>query len=133
VSLSIVTDPIRQKDTGGKVNNNELVEAIGHLKRAGYRSQDIGIYILCGLPGQPADEVKESIRHVQASGARPILAEYSPIPGTDLWRAAVACSPYPIAEEPLFQNNTLLPCKSASLTDPLYQSLKRMTRIPLRP
>jgi len=126
------SDRIRQKDTGGKVSNNELVDAIGHLKRAGYRSRDIGIYILCGLPGQPADEVKESIRHVQSSGARPILAEYSPIPGTDLWRDAVACSRYPIAEEPLFQNNTLLPCKSASLTDPIYQGLKRMTRIPLQ-
>jgi hypothetical protein len=123
------SNPIRQKDTGGKVSNSELVEAIGHLKRAGYRSRDIGIYILCGLPGQPADEVRESIRHVQSSGARPILAEYSPIPGTDLWRDAVASSPYPIAEEPLFHNNTLLPCKSASLTHPIYQGLKRMTRI----
>jgi radical SAM superfamily enzyme YgiQ (UPF0313 family) len=124
------SDLTRQKATGGKVSNGELVEAIGHLKRAGYRSRDIGIYILCGLPGQSANEVEESIRLVQSFGARPILAEYSPIPGTDLWRDAVACSPYPIAEEPLFQNNTLLPCKSASLTDPVYQSLKRMSRIP---
>lgn len=125
------SDPIRQRNTGGKASNSELVEAVGHLKRAGYRSRDIGIYILCGLPGQPADEVEESIRYVHSSGARPILAEYSPIPGTGLWRDAVACSPYPIAEEPLFHNNTLLPCKSASLADPIYQGLKRMTRIPL--
>ncbi len=124
------SDLIRQKETGGKVSNAELVDAIAHLKRAGYRSREIGIYILCGLPGQSADEVETSIRVVQSSGARPILAEYSPIPGTDMWPDAVASSPCAIAEEPLFQNNTLLPCKSASLTDPVYQNLKRLTRIP---
>jgi radical SAM superfamily enzyme YgiQ (UPF0313 family) len=110
-----------------------LADAINHLKRAGYQSYDIGVYILCGLPGQSADEVRESIHYVRSSGARPILAEYSPIPGTELWREAVACSSYPIAEEPLFQNNTLLPCKNASLTYKMYQTLKLMTRIPLQP
>lgn len=125
------SDLTRQKSTGGKVTNSELAEAVGHLKRAGYRSRDIGIYILCGLPGQPAAEVKESIDHVRSAGARPILAEYSPIPGTDLWNDAVESSPYPIADEPLFQNNTLLPCKSASLTYSTYQGLKHKARIPL--
>lgn len=125
------SNTIRQRETGGKASNSELAEAIGHLKRAGYRSGDIGIYLLCGLPGQSAEEIEESIRHVQAAGGQPILTEYSPIPGTALWPDAVACSPHPLAEEPLFHNNTLLPCRSASLTDPVYQGLKRMTRIPL--
>jgi radical SAM superfamily enzyme YgiQ (UPF0313 family) len=126
------SDSSRQKETGGKINNIEFREAIEHLKFAGYRSQDIGVYILCGLPGQPADEVRESIRFVRSSGARPILAEYSPIPGSDLWNDAIASSPYPIDTEPLFQNNTLLPCKSASLTGEMYQTLKLMTRLPLQ-
>jgi radical SAM superfamily enzyme YgiQ (UPF0313 family) len=127
------SDLMRQKETSGKVSNKDLADAINHLKRAGYQSYDIGVYILCGLPGQSADEVRESIHYVRSSGARPILAEYSPIPGTELWREAVACSSYPIAEEPLFQNNTLLPCKNASLTYKMYQTLKLMTRIPLQP
>ena len=126
------SDLIRQKETGGKVNNEEFREAVHHLKLAGYRPQDIGIYILCGLPGQSVDEVRETIRFVRSSGARPFLTEYSPIPGSDLWNDAVASSPYPIDTEPLFQNNTLLPCKSASLTDRMYQTLKLLTRLPLQ-
>jgi radical SAM superfamily enzyme YgiQ (UPF0313 family) len=122
------SDPLRQEITGGKVDNEELVEAVKHLRYAGYRNCDIGIYILCGLPGQSADEVAESIRFVQSCGARPIIAEYSPIPGTALWDNAMASSPYPIAQEPLFQNNSLLPCRSELLTFEAYQALKLATR-----
>jgi radical SAM superfamily enzyme YgiQ (UPF0313 family) len=126
------SDPIRQEETGGKINNDEFRQAIKFLSLAGYLQQDIGVYILIGLPGQPADEVQESIRFVRSAGARPLLAEYSPIPGSDLWNNAIASSPYPIDTEPLFQNNTILPCKSASLTDEMYQTLKLMTRLPLQ-
>lgn len=122
------SDPLRQGVTGGKVDNEELEEAVKHLRHAGYRNGDIGVYILCGLPGQSADEVVESIRFVQSCGARPIIAEYSPIPGTALWDDAVAASPYPIAQEPLFQNNSLLPCRSELLTFEMYQALKLISR-----
>ncbi len=33
-----------------------------------------------------------------------------PIPHTPLWGEAVASSPYDLVSEPLFHNNTLLPC-----------------------
>jgi radical SAM superfamily enzyme YgiQ (UPF0313 family) len=127
------SDSIRQIETGGKISNDEFKEAIEHLRFAGYRPQDIGIYILCGLPGQPAAEIRESILFVRSSGARPLLVEYSPIPGSYLWDEAIASSSYPIDTEPLFQNNTLLPCRSASLTDEIYQSLKLMARLPVQP
>ena len=116
-----------------KINNHEFIAAVEHLKYAGYRQQDIGVYILCGLPGQPADEIRDTIRFGLSSGARPFLAEYSPIPGSDLWNEAILSSPYPIDREPLFHNKTLMPCKDASLSDKAYRSLKWMTRNPLRP
>ena len=122
------SDLLRQKETGGKVNNAQLAEAVKNMKEAGYLPGDMGIYILCGLPGQTEEEVAESIRYVQSLGARPVLAEYSPIPGTGLWHDAAAASPYPIAEEPLFHNNTLLPCRNASLTIASYQRLKLLSR-----
>jgi len=122
------SDLLRQKQTGGKVNNEELAEALKNLENAGYCPSEIGIYILCGLPGQSAEEVAESIRYVQSLRARPILAEYSPIPGTRLWPEAVASSPFPVAEEPLFQNNTLLPCRNESFTIEAYRKLKLMAR-----
>lgn len=117
-------DPERQAATGAKVDNAALKEAVRNLRNAGYRDSDIGIYLLCGLPGQYAGEMIASINFIHSCGARPIVAEYSPIPGTALWDEAVRCSPYPIAEEPLFQNNTLLPCRGATLTVEMYHALK---------
>ena len=124
------SDGLRQTSTGGKVNNEEFIDAVINLKQAGYRNEDIGVYLLCGLPGQSADEVMESIRFVRSCGVRPIIAEYSPIPGTGLWNEAVVSSPYPIATEPLFQNNSLLPCRNDSLTYEMYQMLKLKSRKP---
>lgn len=124
------SDGLRQSTTGGKVDNRELIDALVHLKRAGYRSDEIGVYLLCGLPGQSAEEVKESIHFVRSCGARPILAEYSPIPGTGLWKEALDASPYPIASEPLFQNNSLLPCRNDSFTYEMVQALKLICRKP---
>lgn len=118
----------RQQDTGGKVKNRDLERAISFLKRAGYQDRDIGVYLLCGLPNQDATEVRESINYVFSQGARPIIAEYSPIPQTALWEQAKALSPYPIADEPLFQNNTLLPCRNDGLDYAMYRALKMLTR-----
>jgi radical SAM superfamily enzyme YgiQ (UPF0313 family) len=125
------SNSVRQMETGGKISNDEFKDAIKHLRFAGYQPPDIGIYILCGLPEQPADEIRESIQFVRSAGARPLLVEYSPIPGSDLWNDAIASSSYPIETEPLFQNNTLLPCKSVSLTDEIFQNLKLMARLPV--
>jgi len=118
----------RQSETGGKVTNEELCSAVAYLRDAGYRTEDIGVYLLCGLPDQASGEIRESIDLVKACGAMPILAEFSPIPGTPVWEEAVRVSPYPIADEPLFHNNTLLPCRSESLTPGAFQDLKRLCR-----
>lgn len=122
-------DIVRQQQTGGKVTNSDLQQAAKSLAKAGYRKDEIGIYLLCGLPGQAAAEVRESIFFVKSCGAKPILAEYSPIPGTALWDAAVQVSPLNIQAEPLYHNNTLLPCQSDDFTEEMYQSLKSLTRL----
>jgi radical SAM superfamily enzyme YgiQ (UPF0313 family) len=122
------SDRSRQCETGGKVNNEEFRQAMAYLREAGFTGPEIGVYLLCGLPGQEAREVAESIRFVREAGARPIIAEYSPIPGTALWPEALARSPYPLAAEPLFHNNTLLPCRHPGLTYGDYQRLKQSCR-----
>jgi radical SAM superfamily enzyme YgiQ (UPF0313 family) len=117
-----------QVDSGGKVTNEQLKEAVLYLKHAGYHSQDIGIYLLCGLPFQEAEEVRESIEYVKSCGARPIITEYSPIPGTPLWETSIEASAYDLTREPLFHNNSLLPCQWKKLTYAMYQELKLKTR-----
>jgi hypothetical protein len=130
VRLSLeTTSPARQRATGGKVSTEEFQSAVQNLQRAGYAPGEIGAYILSGLPGQERDEVEETIRFVQACGARPYLAEYSPLPDTPLWEEAVKISPFDLAEEPLFHNNTILPCRWEGLDWDDLQALKAMVRM----
>ena len=124
-------DAVRQRQTGGKTTNDDFLCAVDFLKRAGYRSEDVGIYLLCGLPGQTAQEIEESIRYVREQGVRPILSEYSPIPGTAMWEDSVHFSKFPIDREPLFQNNTLLPCRHDSLSHERFSELKKLANFPL--
>ncbi|MBN1472672.1 MAG: radical SAM protein [Syntrophaceae bacterium] len=118
-----------QIETGGKVRNSHLEEAVHHLKNAGYQTEDIGVYLLCGMPGQSFSDVRDSIEFVKFCGARPVIAEYSPIPGTGLWDKAVQISPYSLEKEPLFHNNSLLPCQNENLTYAMYRKLKTIAKL----
>ncbi len=113
-----------QRETGGKVQNEELRQAVIHLKNAGYKSNDIGIYLLCGIPGQKSEDVSYSIDFVLRCGAKPVLAEYSPIPGTKMWTDALSSSPFDIQHEPLYHNNSFLSCRNADFTYDVYNSFK---------
>ena len=93
-----------------KLSAGDFERAVHALRKAGFAREQIGAYILAGLPGQTVGSVKESVEFVNRIGALPFLAEYSPIPHTALWDRAVASSDYDLAAEPLFHNNTLLPC-----------------------
>jgi len=93
-----------------KISEGELEIAVQALRRAGFKKKDIGAYTLIGLPGQKVDSVMKTVRLTEKAGAMPYLAEYSPIPHTGLWEEAVIASAYDLQNEPLFHNNTLLPC-----------------------
>lgn len=121
------SEPHRQLETGGKVKGEDLQSAVGHLKNAGYSECDIGVYLLCGLPGQQAGEIRDSIEFVKSTGARPILAEFSPIPGIAIWEECRKISKLDLSE-PLFHNNTLLPCADPGLSEGVYRALKQLCR-----
>ncbi|MFC1580336.1 B12-binding domain-containing radical SAM protein [Thermodesulfobacteriota bacterium] len=93
-----------------KVSKGEFERAVNNLERAGFPPGDIGAYILMGLPNQSVDSVMDSIAYVADTGATPYLAEYSPLPHTPMWKEAIASSQLDLAGEPLFHNNSLLPC-----------------------
>ncbi len=100
-----------QKKSGGKIYNEEFEKAVKNLHKAGFKPAEIGVYIMAGLPFQTAESVKKTIEYVFDVGAYPKIVEYSPIPQTSMWEEAVKISPFPIQEEPLFHNNTILPCR----------------------
>jgi radical SAM superfamily enzyme YgiQ (UPF0313 family) len=111
VRLGLETsDMDRHDNLDGKVLEGDFEKAVKNLAEAGFRKRDIGAYILMGLPGQSVESVEDTIRFVDDSGAVPYLVEYSPIPHTSLWEKSIEHSAYDIANEPLFQNNSLLPC-----------------------
>ena len=117
-----------QIETGGKVDNQEFKEAIKHLKRAGYSGEEIGVYVMIGLPGQRVGEVDESVAFVKEAGAKPILVEYSPIPHTTLFEKAKRMSKFDLENEPLFHNNSILPCQWEGFTLTDYKRLKEALR-----
>ena len=93
-----------------KFSEGDFERAVRGLIKAGFAKEQIGAYILAGLPGQSVGSVNKSVEYVNRVGAMPYLAEYSPIPHTPLWEKALASSQYDLGLEPLFHNNTLLPC-----------------------
>jgi len=94
-----------------KVTAAAFGAAVSHLKQAGFRKEQIGAYLLAGLPGQTLQALESSIRLVLESGITPVPAYYSPIPHTALWGDAVQASRYDLAADPVFTNNTVLPCQ----------------------
>lgn len=113
-----------QIEMGGKANNQEFQRAVKNLKRAGHSKEEIGVYIMAGLPGQRAGEVKEIIAFVREIGARPMLVEYSPIPHTPLFEKAKRMSSFDLENEPLFHNNSILPCQWERFKFEDYRRLK---------
>lgn len=93
-----------------KITAEEWDLGVKNLLASGFSPDQIGAYILFGLPGQDLEEIKRAIYFVHSYNIRPHLAFYSPIPGSPLFPEAEKYSPYPLSEEPLFQNNTIWPC-----------------------
>lgn len=111
IRLGLETSDFNMHDElDNKLSEGDFERAVKNLIRVGYSRKDIGAYILMGLPGQSVESVSETISFADGTGAIPYLAEYSPLPGTPLWEAAVKSSEYDIKNDPIFHNNTLLPC-----------------------
>jgi radical SAM superfamily enzyme YgiQ (UPF0313 family) len=111
-----------------KIDITQVEKKVRLLKDAGFKRDQIIVYILAGLPGQEAREVEESIRFAACNKVRVSIAEYSPVPGTELWERSVEESRYPIAEEPLFHNNTFFPMEWDRFTREDLERLKRLSR-----
>ncbi len=103
-------DPKTHQNLDRKVQIEEFLQAMEYLKTAGFSSNQIGVYLLWGLPEQDLDEVWRSALYAAQHGAQPFLAEYSPIPGTPLFSKACSVARYPLTQDPLFHNNSCFPC-----------------------
>ncbi|MCM8799461.1 MAG: radical SAM protein [Candidatus Omnitrophica bacterium] len=94
-----------QEITGGKIDNFTIRKSISYLKEAGYSSEELGVYLLMGLPQQSFEDVKESIYFAHNLKVKVYLEEYSPVPGTvDYQKIGL-----PKDIDPLWHNNSIFP------------------------
>jgi radical SAM superfamily enzyme YgiQ (UPF0313 family) len=127
IRISLETSNInRQREIGDKVTPEGLREAIINLKETGYKGKDIGVYVLISLPGQPLEEMYESVRYVYECGALAKLAIYSPIPGTEEWRKAVEQFGFDPYADPLLHNDSIYPARDG-ITSEDIQKVKALT------
>jgi hypothetical protein len=90
-----------QRMTGGKVYSEEFSGAVRALREAGAAS--ITAYIIVGHPESQGQDLEASIRFAAGQGARVMLSEFAPIPGTP---DGEACRPHTHLDEPLNHNKT---------------------------
>jgi radical SAM superfamily enzyme YgiQ (UPF0313 family) len=127
IRLGLETATFEHRDElDAKVNAQDFKKAVTNLKDVGFQKNQIGAYLLVGLPGQRLDSIIESIKIVKHNRITPVLAYYSPIPQTAIWDKAVACSRYDLATDPIFTNNAVLPCQSESFSWETVSFLKNL-------
>jgi radical SAM superfamily enzyme YgiQ (UPF0313 family) len=105
-----------RSEMDNKVAGEEFKEAVIWLKEAGFKKEQIGAYLLVGLPGQTMSSIEYSIKEVRRQKITPVLAYYSPIPHTKLWSKAVASSRYDLKSDPVFTNNAIFPCQKENFS-----------------
>jgi radical SAM superfamily enzyme YgiQ (UPF0313 family) len=118
-----------RRSLDSKVGPMEFEQAVSDLKKVGFTGEAIGAYLLFGLPAQDTGQLAASIRLVKACGVKPILAQYSPIPHTALWKAAVKASRYDLTSDPIFHNNSIFPCQKDPFSWAKISYLKKLTQV----
>ena len=115
-----------RKELDLKVSELEFKQAAYCLRDAGFKKNQIGAYLLVGLPGQKLDAIKHSIDIVKQIGVTPVPAYYTPIPHTTLWPKAVAASRYDLESDPVFTNNAVIPCQKQPFDWEMVRYLKEL-------
>ncbi|MBC8394067.1 MAG: B12-binding domain-containing radical SAM protein [Deltaproteobacteria bacterium] len=112
-----------------KLTEDDFMRSVVCLKNAGFTQNQVGAYLLVGLPGQSIESVAESIKSVKSSGITPILAYYSPIPHTAMWKTAVEASRYNLDADPIFTNNAIFPCQKEPFNWRTITYLKNLVKM----
>jgi pyruvate-formate lyase-activating enzyme len=87
--------------TGGKLSADEFAAAVSALRRAGARA--VTAYVIIGHPDTEEQEVETAMHFAHKQGARILLSEFAPIPGT---LDGERCRKWADLDEPLCHNKT---------------------------
>lgn len=105
-----------QSATGGKTKLEEFRRAASLFRGAGFTARELGAYIICGHPLQTEDSIRAAMRECVSQGVEPLLAWYSPIPGSADFDSACAGFSRPPSLDPLLHNSTLVAYQHPSIS-----------------
>ena len=111
-----------------KLTREQWRQGLENMFNAGFQAEQIGVYVLFGLPGQRFEELSQTLAAVRSLGLTPYISHYTPIPGSRLFEEAQAHSPYPLGEEPLYQNNSIWPCVPGGFSWEKRSEISRMLK-----
>jgi radical SAM superfamily enzyme YgiQ (UPF0313 family) len=121
-------DPGEQHRDGNKVDRDLFVRAVEALWAVGFTAREVAAYVLVGRPGQDVETVRATVAYAQRLGVQVRIAQFSPIPGTREWEAAVAAGDISADADPLLHNNSLYPCANACTDAGAWEALKVQIR-----
>jgi len=121
-------DPGEQRRDGDKVNRDLFARAVEALWAAGYPAREVSAYVLVGRPGQSVEAVEATVAYTRQLGVQVSAAQFSPIPGTREWAAAVAAGDVPADADPLLHNNSVYPCADADAWEALKMRIREGNR-----
>lgn len=110
-----------QGRTGSKVQSDEFAQAVAHLRGAG--ADNITSYIIVGHPESESQKLEATMRFAHACGARILLSDFSPLPGTPDGEKSLAWADM---NEPLAHNKTAFTIRRLGWNE--FQRLKVLCR-----
>ena len=129
VRLGLETaDPDEQRRDGDKVDRGLFARAVEALWEAGFAACEVAAYVLVGRPGQSVEAVRATVAYAHQLGVQVRTAQFSPIPGTREWAAAVAAGDVAADADPLLHNNSVYPCSNACVRAGAWEALKVQIR-----
>lgn len=107
LSLETASEENARERYSGKVSREHFRRAAEALYAAGFSPEELGAYVLAGLPGQKPEEIYETVTFSHSRGVKVRPALFSPVPGTVEFERAVESGLIGPEDDPLLQNNTL--------------------------
>jgi len=115
------------KRSSHKVSRDAIEKGVKALFNAGYTCEQVGAYILFGVPGLEVGTTLADIAYAHSLGVKIYLACYSPIPGTpDYERSTRLWAD--LDREPLLHNNTLTMIRQAEDYAPVKAEVLALNR-----
>jgi radical SAM superfamily enzyme YgiQ (UPF0313 family) len=132
-------DPQEGMRDGSKVDEASFGQAVESLFAAGFTARDVAAYVLVGRPLAPGETDRHRLETMHATvafahrlGIQVRIAEFSPVPGTAEWQAAVAAGHIASDADPLLHNKALYPCADGVALEELKRQVRSGNQALLR-